>query len=222
MALTEKHKKIIDIIQWLLILAMAVVGIVVFFGHNDIKRDKVIASNETYVRIHESQTIESLKKRNRELYDSLNVVSAYKPESAVQFKYKYKYKTDTVYKTEFVTEYVYLENGDIADSIYHYSKDNDTIKTDIDVKAQGLEWVNVNAEINDKFMVINRINNGLVETTINHSGNAEIGDVTVWHNKKGFKDRLFIGPTIGVGYDPIHKKFSPTIGVSAGINLLKH
>ena len=222
MALTEKHWKLIDVIQWLLILLMAVVGIVLFLGRNDVKRERELAKDETYVRIYESQTIEALKKKNRELYDSLNVVSAYKPESAIQFKYKYRYRTDTIYKTEFVTEYVYLDNGEIADSVYHYSKDNDTIKTDIDVKAQNLEWVNVNAEINDKFMIISRVNNGQVETTINHSTNGEISDVTMWHKKRSFKDRLFLGPSINAGYDPVSKRFSPTIGLSFGIDLLKH
>lgn len=221
MALLEKHKKWIDLLQWLLILLMVGVGIVVFLGDTNLKREREIKGNETYVKIHESQSIKALKKKNRELYDSLNVVSAYKPESAIQFKIKYKYKTDTIYKTEFITEYVYADNGVVADSIYHYEKDNDTIKANIDVKAKELDWLTARWEINDKFQIINRTNGNLNETTINHSDNVEISDVTVWHKNKTFKDRLFLGPSVNAGYDPIQKKFTWGIGISAGFDLIK-
>lgn len=221
MALLEKHKKWIDLLQWLLILLMVGVGIVVFLGDTNLKREREIKSNETYVKIHESQSINALKKKNRELYDSLNVVSAYKPESAIQFKIKYKYKTDTIYKTEFITEYVYADNGEVEDSIYHYEKDNDTIKANIDVKAKELDWLTARWEINDKFQIINRTNGNLNETTINHSDNVEISDVTVWHKNKSFKDRLFLGPSVNAGYDPTQKKFTWGIGISAGFDLIK-
>lgn len=221
MALTEKHKKWIDILQWLLILLMVGVGIVVFLGDSTMKKEKVIQDSETYIKIHESQSLKALKKKNKELYDSINVLSTFKPESAVQIKFKYKYKTDTIYKTEFVTEYVYLDNGEIGDSIYHYVKDNDTIKANIDVKARELEWLIAKWEINEKFQIINKTNGNLNETTINHSDNIEIGDVTAWHRNKSWKDRLFLGPSVNAGYDPALKKFTWSIGFSAGFDLIK-
>jgi len=221
MALLEKHKKWIDLLQWLLILLMVGVGIVVFLGDTNLKREREVKSNETYVKIHESQSINALKKKNRELYDSLNVVSAYRPESAIQFKIKYKYKTDTIYKTEFITEYVYADNGEVEDSIYHYEKDNDTIKANIVVKAKELDWLTARWEINDKFQIINRTNGNLNETTINHSDNVEISDVTVWHRNKSWKDRLFLGPSVNAGYDPALKKFTWSIGFSGGFDLIK-
>ena len=186
---------------------------VVFMGNRQVNRDRDIAKEETYIKIYESQAIEALKKKNRELYDSLMVVSDKKPESAIVIKYKYKYITDTLYVDNFVQD---------EDSVYHYVDDNDTIRTEIDVAARELAWMKVQHTFDSRFMIINRVGeNNTVETTINHAPNIEIESVDAWHKKKSFKDHLYLGPSINTGYDPFNKKPTVSIGLSFGYNLLR-
>ena len=239
MAETTNNKKLYRILLLVLIVLLVGACAFIFFQRKQVLNERNIAAQERYVKLYQAEELSALKKRNKELYDSIMAYSDKQPESALEIRYKYKYKTDTIYKTEFklktvpkevVTERlipgdtVYVkETMAVLDSIWHYEKDNDTIQTMIDIKAKDLEWVKVDANIHDKFIIINRTdNNGNIETTIDHSPNVDIDGVTAWHKKKSWKDRLFIGPTIGVGYDPIHKTFSPTIGVSVGFNLWKH
>ena len=196
-----------------LLFLLAASCFVVFMGNKQIKHDREIVKEEQYIKIYESQAIEKLKKQNRELYDSLMVVSDKKPESAIVVKWKYKYFTDTIYAEKFVQD---------EDSIYHYVNDNDTIRTEIDVAARELAWLKIQSTFNSKFMIINRIGqNNTVETTINHDPNIEITQMDAWHAKKSWKDRLFLGPSVNAGYDPAQKKFTWSVGVSVGYDLLK-
>ena len=214
METTKNNKKQTILLRLALLFVLAGACFVVFVGNRQIKHDREIAKEETYIKIYESQAIEKLKKENRELYDSLQVVSDKKPESALVVKWKYKYLTDTIYVDKFEQD---------EDSVYHYVTDNDTIRTEIDVAARELAWMRVQHTFNSRFMIINRIgDNGTVETTINHAPNIEIQGVAAWHNKKSWKDRLFIGPSIQTGYDPIRKKATISVGISAGYNLLSH
>lgn len=185
---------------------------VVFMGNKQKTHDRDIQKEETYIKIYESQAIEALKKQNKELYDSLKIVSDKKPESAIVIKYKYKYLTDTIFVDKFVQD---------EDSVYHYITDNDTIRTEIDVAARELAWMRVQHTFNNRFMIINRIgDNNTVETTINHGPNIEIEKVDAWHKKKSFKDHLYLGPSINAGYDPFNKKPTVSVGISFGYNLL--
>lgn len=211
MLLNEKQKRVIDIIQWILILVLGVVCVFVFINNGKMTdNDRTIQTETTYRKIYESQTIEALKKKNRELYDSIENLS--KVESAIVVKYKYKYRTDTITKERFIQR---------PDSVYHYEADNDTIHTVIDVKATDVDWVNVSADINDKFMVITERDGNNVTTDIKHSENVEVTDATVWRKKTTFKDRLFFGPSVSVGVSPITGKTDMQIGVSFGYNLFK-
>jgi hypothetical protein len=212
MKLTDKQQRFIDIIQWVLIGFLMLLCFVVFIGNKNLKRERDIQREDTYIKIYESQKISELEKKSKALYDSLMKKSDKEPESAIEIRYKYKYKTDTIKVTEFVVS---------DDSIYHYSHDNDTVKTNIDIKAKDLDWCKVDAQINDKFTIINRTDGNENETTINHSSNVEITGVDAWHRKRTFKDRLMFGPTVSIGYNPFTKKGEFLIGVSVGIDLKK-
>ena len=234
MAIDFKNNKLLRILIYVLLALLIGAGVFMFFQRKQVLNERNIAAKERYVKQYQAEELSALKKRNKELYDSIMAYSDKQPESALEIRYKYKYKTDTIYKTEFkiktVAKEVYIpcENNisqpvAVLDSIWHYEKDNDTIQTTIDLKAKDLEWVKVDAVIHDKFIIVNRTdNNGNIETTIDHSPNVDIDGVTAWHKKKSWKDRLFIGPTIGVGYDPVHKTFGPNVGISIGFNLWKH
>lgn len=213
MKLTDKQQKFIDAIQWLLIGLMVLLCMVVFIGNRNLKRERDIQREETYIKIYDSQRIAELEKKNKALYDSLMKKSDKEPESAIEIRYKYKYKTDTIKVTEFVVS---------DDSIYHYSHDNDTVKTNIDIKAKDLDWCKVDAQINEKFTIINRTDGNENETTINHSSNVEITGVDAWHKKRTFKDRLNVSVSVGPGYGLINKQFDIYAGVTVGIKLGKN
>ena len=213
MRLTDRQQSFIDTVQWLLIGLLMLLCVVVFIGNKNLKRDRDIRRENTYIKIYESKKISELEKKNKALYDSLMKKSDKEPESAIEIRYKYKYKTDTIKVTEFVVG---------NDSIYHYSHDNDTVKTNIDIKAKDLDWCKVNAQINEKFTIINRTDGNENETTINHSPNVEITDVDAWHRKRTFKDRFNVSIGVGVGYGVIHKQADVFAGVTVGVKLGKN
>ena len=179
---------------------------------NDFVKDTEYQKEQTYVKIYESQTIENLRKENRELYDSIRRLNDV--ESAIEIRYKYKYVTDTITKTEFV----YNTN----DSIYHYHNDNDTITCDIDVKANNLEWIQNRFTINDRFMIINREKDGMNQTFINHGENTTVDAVDTWHrieDKQKWYKNFHLGIQAGFGYGVFNRKPDIFIGVGVSYDL---
>lgn len=215
MKLSDRQKKIIDIIQWICIiflLMVCITGSLFKKSDNDFIKDTEYQKEQAYVKIYESQTIESLKKENRELYDSIRRLNDV--ESAIEIRYKYKYVTDTITKTEFV----YNTN----DSVYHYHNDNDTITCDIDVKANNLEWIQNRFTINDRFMIINREKDGMNQTFINHGENTTVDAVDTWHrieDKQKWHKNFHLGIQAGFGYGVFNRKPDIFIGVGVSYDL---
>ena len=215
MKLSDRQKKIIDIIQWICIiflLMVCITGSIFKKSDNDFIKDTEYQKEQAYVKIYESQTIESLKKENRELYDSIRRLNDV--ESAIEIRYKYKYVTDTITKTEFV----YNKN----DSVYHYHNDNDTITCDIDVKANNLEWIQNRFTINDRFMIINREKDGMNQTFINHGENTTVDAVDTWHrieDKQKWHKNFHLGIQAGFGYGVFNRKPDIFIGVGVSYDL---
>ena len=215
MKLSDRQKKIIDIIQWICIiflLMVCITGSLFKKSNNDFIKDTEYQKEQAYVKIYESQTIESLKKENRELYDSIRRLNDV--ESAIEIRYKYKYVTDTITKTEFV----YNTN----DSVYHYHNDNDTITCDIDVKANNLEWIQNRFTINDRFMIINREKDGMNQTFINHGENTTVDAVDTWHrieDKQKWHKNFHLGIQAGFGYGVFNRKPDIFIGVGVSYDL---
>lgn len=212
---SDRQKKIIDIIQWICIiflLMVCITGSIFKKSDNDFIKDTEYQKEQAYVKIYESQTIESLKKENRELYDSIRRLNDV--ESAIEIRYKYKYVTDTITKTEFV----YNTN----DSVYHYHNDNDTITCDIDVKANNLEWIQNRFTINDRFMIINREKDGMNQTFINHGENTTVDAVDTWHrieDKQKWHKNFHLGIQAGFGYGVFNRKPDIFIGVGVSYDL---
>ena len=215
MKLSDRQKKIIDIIQWICIiflLMVCITGSIFKKSDNDFIKNTEYQKEQTYVKIYESQTIESLKKENRELYDSIKRLNDV--ESAIEIRYKYKYVTDTITKTEFV----YNTN----DSVYHYHNDNDTITCDIDVKANNLEWIQNRFTINDRFMIINREKDGMNQTFIKHGENTTVDAVDTWHrieDKQKWYKNFHLGIQAGFGYGVFNRKPDIFIGVGVSYDL---
>lgn len=214
MKLTEKQHKIIDIIQWICIIFLLVVCISGYIFKNSNKDDFIKSTEyqkeQTYIKIYESQKLESLKNENKSLHDSIKKLS--NVESAVEIKYIYKYKTDTIK----------VENIQYVDSTYHYAYDNDTLSYNIDVKAKDLEWLKSDFKINDKFTLINREKDGNNQLIIEHGENTTITNVDAWHrveDKQKWYKNFHIGIQAGVGYGVINNKPDIFIGVGVSYKL---
>lgn len=206
----EKNKiqVIVDIIQWILIIVLIfVIGFMWYKKHNTTIDENVVKTEQSYVKIYESQKISELEKENKELYDSIKKLQ--NVESAIEIKYVYRTKTDTITVEKFTQK---IEE----DSIYYVELDNDTVKTNIEIKANDLKWCSVQTEINDKFTIItqNDEDTNEVITEIEHSPNVEITDVDTWREKKKWTDNFHHGPSITTGYDVINKKFGIMVGYS--------
>ena len=226
MKITKIPKKIIDILQWVLIAV--VFGLLVTQGlkYNEAKRQLVTEEEynkeNTYVRIYQSQEISKLKKQNRELYDSITKLQDV--ESGMIIKFVERYKTDTIKVDKFIVKHdtiPYIENGvpqmDI-DTLYHYAQDNDTVKINIDVNATNLKWVTADLELHDKFIIINREKDGVNQTIIHHGDNTDIEGTTMWHRKDNRKwyQKFTVSPQVGVGYGLTHKNIDIYAGFGFG------
>lgn len=196
-------KHIIDIIQWVLIIGLIFVACFIYFGKINHENEKIQQTEESYMKIYESQKISALEKKNKELYDSIKTLA--NVESAIEIRYVYKTKTDTIEVEKFTQK---------EDSIWSVEVDNDTVKTNIEIKANDLKWCNVSTEINDKFTIITQEEEGKVETQINHSPNIDITNVDAWHKKKKWTENFHHGPSITTGYDIVNKNFGIMVGYS--------
>ena len=127
--------------------------------------------------------------------------------SQKQIKYIYKTTTDTITVEKFTQK---------EDSVWTVEVDNDTVKTNIEIKANELKWCNVSTEINDKFTLITQSDEDTNEviTEVKHSPNVEIQETTMWHKKKKWTDNFHHGPSVTAGYDVINKRFGMVVGYS--------
>ena len=178
---------------------------------NLIKDEITFDTNERQtVNISNDKTWGELKRENEELYDSIRKLSDVK--EAIQVKYVLKRDIDTVYITN-----TYIP----IDSIYHYAQNSDTINYNLDIKGKDVEWFKLDFSIQDSLMLVTRSANGQNETTISHTTNTSIKDVTVFVPKKKFsqkvKENTYFGVGVGAGYGFFNKKPDIYIGINAGI-----
>ena len=220
-------QKTIDIIQWGFIIGLIAMLVIQGVNYQQTKKDLVTSAEynkeNTYVRIYESQCLDKLKRENRELYDSIKKLNDV--ESGMVIKFREHYVTDTIMVDKFVVQRdtirVVADNNKVYESvvsIYHYTQNNDTVNLDIDIKAKELQWCKADFTISDQFMIINREEDGVNQTLINHSDNATIESTTMWHRKdtKKWYQRFTISPQIGVGYGMINRKVDTYVGVGVG------
>lgn len=201
----KKYTKIqiVDLLQWVLIIGLLMSCIYIGVKNRQISQILELKNDNTYVKIYDSQSIVSLKKENKELYDSIKNLKNI--ESVVQIEYVNHYISDTVFLDKKLPVPI--------DSVYHYENKTDSIEYKLDIKAQDLDWHKLDFKINDQLTLITKENNGKVETSID-TQTGSIENSTMWHRKnKTFKDRFTIGPTIGAGYGTMNKNFDVFVGV---------
>ena len=216
---------------WLLILAsMAIIICVLLNIHaKDLKlKEKLdeiefINQKNEYRKIYYEKEISSLKKTNRELYDS---IKGYKDQVSwlVQFKYEKEYDTGVV-PTKPTTD------GDTSSVVkpelkeYAYKSElNDTMNYNLTIAStEEPEWYRLKVKLSDKFTIINKDKGDLNDVTIGGQHQGNISDVTVFtrKEKESFFDRFAIGPSVGYSYDFKHKTFGPTVGFTITYNIRK-
>ena len=209
-------QKIIQILQWLMIILLAISCFYFWRSSNDsegnlIKEEITFDKNEKQtVNISNDKTWGELKRENEELYDSIRKLSNVK--EAIQVKYVLKRDIDSVYMNN-----TYIP----IDSIYHYAQNSDTINYNLDIKGKDVEWFKLDFSIQDSLMLVTRSVNGQNETTISHTTNTSIKDVTVFVPKKKFsqkvKENTYFGVGVGAGYGFFNKKPDIYIGINVGI-----
>lgn len=203
-----------------LIVILAILVVIASFLSVRFYKEKMAALKEVetqitetqYVQAYSAEKISVLKSENEALYDSIKYLN--NVESAVQIKYVYKTRMDTVFVKE---------DTIATDSVYHFTYDNDTLKYDIDIKADKLHWHSAQFELHDEFTIVSTVDGDDVTTIVSHSPNVTIEDATMWHAKQGngFWDRVYYGPSVSVGYGFFNKKPDVFIGFSVGYNLKK-
>ena len=182
--------------------------------------------NKTTAIVYE-QKLESLKKTNKELYDSLKI---YKDEIdyLVQFKHSKEYVVqETIKPVEKVetstdsTEIKVIEA--VKEFVYENKEPNDTLTYQLKIRSTvEPNWYSIKFNVSEKFTVVNKEINGINETTIAPStGSGEVSNVTVLKQKEKIKikDRIAIGPSITAGYVLINKQFDIMFGVSVTFDL---
>jgi hypothetical protein len=173
------------------------------------------------------QKLETLKKTNKELYDSLKI---YKDEIdyLAQFKHTKEYVVHEVIKPiekndESADSVNVKVEEEIKEFVYENKEPNDTLNYKLRIGSTvEPNWYSINFKVSETFTLVNKEVNGINETTIAPStGSGVISNVTVLKQKEKFKlkDRIAIGPSVTAGYCLINKKVDVMVGVSVTFDL---
>lgn len=181
-------------------------------------------SISNYNKIYYETSIKELKKRNRQLYDSLEA-SKDRIDYLVQFTAKQQYSTgkviikekhDTVYKDSI---------KDAKTFVYTNVNPNDTMNYKLQINSEEEpNWYSLDIKTSTKYTIINKeLENGQNHITIGDGGHtADITDVTVFKKKKKtFWDRFTAGPSVTGGYDVCNKQWGIMVGGAVTFDLTK-
>lgn len=210
--------------------------IVIFFGcytaylhrelRNHVKEITAVSmSDGKYQQYYVEREFETLKSKNKALYDSLNLVKK-DIKTLEQFVYSKKYSTgivttkkptvnnesstiDTVTKQEFII---------LQDSTYNYNSKTDSLSYDLSINSKTEpNWYKLDVEVKDKFTVVNKdYGDGTHSIEIESQNKGEISNVTAWQKPSTRKwyQRFAAGPSVTVGYDPFNKNLAFVVGAS--------
>lgn len=235
-------KKIFKEKCFLIILALFLVTIAtLWFSRKELKESEklvqeveYIDSTNTYNKIYYEKEINSLRKENKELFDSLKKCKK-DIDFLVQFKYRKTYDTGVVQvkkenqsvgskpHTEATTDNHVSEKVE-SKTFEYLSEPNDTFEYKLRINAEKEpNWYSLSANVKDKFTIVNKNKDGssINHITIESQGSGDISGVTVFKKKekKKLKDRISIGPGATAGYDPINKNFGVMVGIGVSYDL---
>ena len=132
-------------------------------------------------------------------YDTLYVTDTFLLEKPKPYKVEV-IKRDTLYTKDTTEVVLETEKTLYRDTL---CQEGDTLYTELLISG-------INAKIEyAKYL--------LLKQRISEHSSTIINNYIEKKKKPTFKDRLFIAPSISVGYSPIHKDIDMVLGVSAGI-----
>lgn len=219
-------------------LFLVIIG-TLYFSRTELKKSEklveeveYIDSTNTYNKIYYEKEISSLRKENKELFDSLK---KYKKDIdfLVQFKYKKSYETGVVHTKKNNSQSVTVTKEEqginpeekLEAKTYEYlSEPNDTFEYKLRINSEKEpNWYSLSANVKDKFTIVNKSkdDSNINHITIGSQGSGEISDVTVFKKKekKKLRDRISIGPGATAGYDPINKNWGVMVGIGVSYDL---
>ena len=207
-----------NIFIWIMIaIILFLCGYVVYLNHkanSSIQTIETMTNNDSkYTQFYYEREFESLKRENRELYDSLKQQKEYITHLE-QFSYRVEYRTDTVFTEAEIPDIV----KELDDETYTYSNETDSLSYELQVNAKvEPNWYKLNVGVNDNFTIVSKqYADGSMSTTIESEHKGEIDNITAWqksYNRKWYQ-RFGFGPSVTVGYDPINRNFGMMVGVS--------
>lgn len=213
------------------VLLAVIIGLLVFTHLKINSTCKKIAELEyidsvnTYNKIFYETSIKELKKKNKQLYDSLEA-SKDKIDYLVQFTAKQSYHTGKVV----IKDTVYVDSAKYDNKkpqTFEYTNVNPNDTMNYKLKINSTEepnWYSLDIKTSTKYTIVNKdYGDGINHTTIGDNGHtADITDVTVFKKKKKtFWDRFSFGPAVTGGYDVINKQWGIMVGGSATFDLTK-
>ena len=219
-------------------LFLVIIG-TLYFARTELKESEklveeveYIDSTNTYNKIYYEKEMSSLRKENKELFDSLK---KYKKDIdfLVQFKYKKTYETGVVHTKKNNSRPVTVTKEEqgvnpeekLEAKTYEYlSEPNDTFEYRLRINSEKEpNWYSLSANVKDKFTIVNKSkdDSNINHITIGSQGSGEISDVTVFKKKekKKLRDRISIGPGAIAGYDPINKNWGVMVGIGVSYDL---
>lgn len=207
--------------KWLLFIigiAAIIMCIILSINNMKIKNERMIQTekNKTTV-LYYDQSISSLKKQNKELYDSIKNLK--NVESVIQFKYIKEFHLDTVFVKDKTKAITITDNKPIVAYKYKNTLKNDTLNYELSIGSkEEPNWYKLNVSVSDRFTIINRRKDNTNITTVQtDTHDTQIVDVTPIHIKKNtFWKRFNVSITAGPGYGIFTKK--PDIYVGAGVS----
>lgn len=213
-----------------LTLFAIIIGLIVFTHYklsqarSKITEIEYLDSVHRYNQIYYETSIKELKKKNRQLYDSLEA-SLDKIDFLVQFNAKQEYKTGKVIIKH---DTAYIDTTKVKDTkTFEYTNVNPNDTMNYKLKINSTEepnWYSLDISTSTKYTIVNKdYGNNTNHITIDGGNNTtDITDVTVFKKKKKtFWSRFGVGPSVTAGYDVINKNFGVMPGVSVTYDLTK-
>lgn len=215
---------------WIIAILIAlIVSLTAYFNYQLNKKSKgekieYTDTTGTYHQVYYETKFKELKKKNRQLYDSLEA-SKGQIDYLVQFASNQHYNTGKVIiKKEYIRDTVYQDSIKDAKTFeYTNVNPNDTMNYKLQINSEEEpNWYSLDIKTSTKYTIINKeLENGQNHITIGDGGHtADITDVTVFKKKKKtFWDRFTVGPSVTGGYDVINKQWGIMVGGSVTIDL---
>lgn len=219
--------------SWIIaFLLTIVVFLIAYFNYRLEQKQRKIDEIEytdstgTYNKLYYEAKFASLKKQNKELYDSLKQYKD-KIDYIVQFYHEKEYNTGQVHTKPNIIDSVVYDTipytvPPIAKTYEYTSEPNDTFQYKLNVNSfTEPNWYSIQAKVKNKFTIVNKEEGGMNHITIDPGNGGTITNPTVWKKKekRSLWDRFSFGPGVTAGYDPINKQFGVVVGASATFDL---